>query len=73
MRNFIDELPHELLNDLRIRILTNKEILGKLQNCMAHSLMHSLPCRNKFWALTLKIHAKTDIKIIRFCLALLDI
>ena len=39
---------------------------------MAHSLMPSLSSRNKFWALALKIYAKTDIKIIRFYLALLD-
>ena len=25
------ELPHELLNDLRLRILGNKEILGKCE------------------------------------------
>ena len=39
---------------------------------MAHSLMPSLSCRKDFWALALKIYAKTDIKIIRFYLALLD-
>ena len=30
--NLVYELPHELPNDLRLRILGNKEILGKSQN-----------------------------------------
>ena len=29
--NLVYELPHELPNDLRLRILGNKEILGKSQ------------------------------------------
>ena len=29
--NLLYELPHELLNDLRLMILGNKEILGKSQ------------------------------------------
>ena len=29
--NFVHELPQELLNGLRLRILGNKEILGKFQ------------------------------------------
>ena len=29
--NLVYELPHELPNDLRLRILRNKEILGKSQ------------------------------------------
>ena len=30
--NLVHELPHELLNHLRLMILGNKEILGKSQN-----------------------------------------
>ena len=32
--NLVYELPHELPNDLRLRILGNKEILGKSQICV---------------------------------------
>ena len=31
IENLVYELPHELPNDLRLRILGNKEILGKSQ------------------------------------------
>ena len=30
--NLVNELPHELPDDLRLRILENKEMLGKSQN-----------------------------------------
>ena len=30
--NLVNELPHELQDDLRLRILGKKEILGKSQN-----------------------------------------
>ena len=30
--NLVNELPHELPDDLRLRILGNKEMLGKSQN-----------------------------------------
>ena len=32
--NLVYELPHELPNDLRLRILGNKKILGKSQVCV---------------------------------------
>ena len=34
IRNFIYDLPPELLNDLRRTVLEIKEILKKSQNCM---------------------------------------
>ena len=32
--NFVYASPHELPNDLRLRILGNQKILGKSQNCV---------------------------------------
>ena len=37
---------------------------------MGHSLVTSLPCRNKSVALALKKYAKTEIKVFRSCLNL---
>ena len=55
----------------RLRILRNKKILEKSQNCMGHCLVASLPCINKYLELTLKSYAKTDIRIFQICLTLL--
>ena len=32
LKIFVYKLPHKLLNDLRLKILENEEILGKCQN-----------------------------------------
>ena len=55
----------------RLRILRNKKILEKSQNCMGHCLVASLPCINKYLELTRKSYAKTDIRIFQICLTLL--
>ena len=55
IRDFIFELPHELAKDLSLRILGNEAILGKLQKCMGTQPSVSLPCRNKYLALLLKL------------------
>ena len=61
-------MPHELPNDLRLRILENNEILENPKITWRHSLVPSLPCRNKSLALVLKKYAKADIKVFRSCL-----
>ena len=65
---------HQLPNELRLRILRNKEMLGKSQNCMGAqpSVVYSLTCRNKYLARALKRHAETDINFFPFCLTLLE-
>ena len=40
------ELPHELLNDLKLMILGNKEILGNLKFGWRHIIVPSMPSRN---------------------------
>ena len=50
---------HEMPNDLRLRILGNKEILGNLKTTWGHSLVPSLPWRNKFLVMELRKHAET--------------
>ena len=44
--NWVHELPHELPNDLRLRILGNQEILEKVKFGWRCSLVPSLPFRN---------------------------
>ena len=43
----IYELPHKLPNDLRLRVLGNKEKSGKSQNFINDSLVDSLPAKMK--------------------------
>ena len=52
-----------------LRILGNKDILGKPQNCI--SLVLSFSCKNILLGLALKKCAKTDSKGLRLCLTLL--
>ena len=59
IKNLVHELPQQLLNDLKPRILGNKDILAKSKNVWGHSLESSLPYRNKHWSP--KKCAKTDI------------
>ena len=59
MRNLAYEFPHDLLNVLRLRILGNKEILAKSQNCTGTELHVQSPlAKNKFLALALKRYAQ---------------
>ena len=44
--NMVYELPHKLPNDLRLRILGNKEILGKSQIWVETYLVPSFPSKN---------------------------
>ena len=50
----IYELPHGLPNDLRRSILRNWEILGKSQNSIDYSLVHSPPPQNEYFFNTSK-------------------
>ena len=63
---------HEMPNDLRLRILGNKEILGNLKTTWGHSLVPSLPWRNKFLVMELRKHAETVSFSFQFCVTLLD-
>ena len=67
------ELPHELLNNLKLRILGNYEILGKSQNWVGtRSRMFSLPARNNFLTIVFKNNTNTDIKVFCSCLNFLN-
>ena len=73
IRNFLQEMSQELPSDLRIRILGNRNILGKSQNCIATQPNAQSLLQNKFLTLALKIYAKTDTKVFQFCLTSLDL
>ena len=45
----IYELPHELKNDIKLRILGNKEISEKSQNLQNNGLISSLPGKTKIF------------------------
>ena len=60
------------LNKLPPVILGNKKILGKSQNCMKTSPTVHTRFRNKSLMLVLKKYAKSNMKVLRFCLTLLD-
>ena len=45
--NFTDELPYHLLNDLTLKTVVNKEILGKHRNWVGQGLLPTLSSRNK--------------------------
>ena len=55
--NLIYKLPHELLKDLKLRMLGNEEILEKSQNCMGTQSSVQAPLRYVFLALVLKKYA----------------
>ena len=65
--NLVYELPHELPNDLRLKILGNEEIFGKSEIAWRHSLVPSLPSRNETLAIAVKQHTKVDIRILFSC------
>ena len=59
----IQELPHNLPNDLRLRILGNQEISGKCLNLIDNSLVPRLPAKMK---VLLKIAKKCKKKKLNF-------
>ena len=72
IRSFIYKLPHELLNNLRIYVLPNKEILGKSKNYVRTQPSGQSPLEKIFLALALKKYAKANIKDFLSCLIFLD-
>ena len=62
--NFIWELPHELPNDLRLRILGNFLIMGKISNLDEDTryCLVSLQ-KNQFLTKAVRTYAKADIKV----------
>ena len=72
IRNLTNELPLELPNNLTFRMLGNREILAKSQNCMGtqpgvQSFLHKW-----FFGNVAQKALKTDITVFRYCLALFD-
>ena len=60
MNNFVQELPHELENDLKLRILRSLEVIEKSQNWVGTQLsVQSFP-------LAIKNYAKTDLLILLY-------
>ena len=63
---YIFELPHEMLNELRLKILQNKKILIESQNCMGtQPNVQSPPEEMRFWYWCLKATEKQISKF--FC------
>ena len=58
--NFLYELPHELVNNVRLR-----KYEDNLKTGWEHNLVIRLICRNKFLATVIKNYQKADIKV--FC------
>ena len=56
----IYELPHELLNDLRRRMLGKQEALGKCLNCTEWYPSAHSPCQNENFVNTSKIVSKNS-------------
>ena len=62
-------LPHELPNDLKLRILGNHKIIRKSQNWVGtRSRMSNLPSKHNFFTIVFKNYANTYIKVFCFCL-----
>ena len=77
IKSIVYELPHQLPNDLRLRILSNQEISGKLQNYQEkivwrQSLVPSLPSRNKSFVIAIKNHPEAEMQILCSCPFLFD-
>ena len=66
------ELPPELPNDLRLRILGNQKYQKNLKFGWRQSLVPSLSSRNSTLSIANKNHAKMDIKLFFSCPILLD-
>ena len=61
-KSFLYELPHKLLNDLRLKMVENQEILEKLQNCVGEESKVQSPLLKEFLTLALSNYSKEDIK-----------
>ena len=55
MNNFVQELPHELENDLKLRILRSLEVIEKSQDWVGTQLSV------QSFSLAIKNYAKTDL------------
>ena len=55
-KNGIYELPQQLSNKLRLRILGNNEISGKLQNCMKSEPSTQLFSQNQNLSILVKYY-----------------
>ena len=65
-------MPHKLPNRLRLRILGNSEILGKIKIAWRKSLVPSLPSRNKTFVKAVKNYTEPVIKAFCFSSILPD-
>ena len=63
----IFELPHELPNYLRLRILENQDISGKCLNFIECSLVPFLPAKMKNFLMLAENSWKTEIKLFPLC------
>ena len=61
--NLVQELPHELPNDLRVRILGNIEILGKPQIWVETQRSAQTPFQKLNFGVTAKKHTEVDIQL----------
>lgn len=62
IKKLIYELPHKLSNELRLTVLKNMQLLGKLQYCVAIDSNCQSPWKGKSLALEFKNYAKAEIK-----------
>ena len=71
--NLVNELPEELPNDFRLRILENQKIIGKSHKLEGDTTQRPVsPLRNQLLAITVKTYAKADIKVFISCVDLFD-
>ena len=56
--NFVQELPNELLNDLRIRIFRNQKTLKNAKFWFTHSVVSRVSSRNQTLAIAVEKHTK---------------
>ena len=61
--NLVQELPHELPNDLRVRISGNIEILGKPQVWVETQRSAQTPFQKLNFGVTAKKHTEVDIQL----------
>ena len=52
-----------LPNDCRLRISENKKLFKKSQIWLRHTLVPSLPSRNKFLVIAVKNYTEADFKV----------
>ena len=72
MKNIVYELPRELSNDVRLRILRNYKILGKCQDWVEIEPSALLCSRYKNFVMAVKNYAETVIKFFCSCHNLYD-